>query len=355
MKNKSFKDRLYTLIKESTKYTYPEKGDELFPNFDQPVEIDNCLFKRFAKFKRALRILKKNYDIKGLEYTYNNLSDEYSKEIFLRVIARPLFKKISLRFPLYYSTCWKNLTKYENYIVKDENIKRIGQKFDIYNLKGLGHDVNLLYSPTGILINYDLEQYRYKNEVFAKESDFVIDGGACYGDTAVYFANTVKESGKVFSFEFIKENLEIYNKNMELNPNLNNRIELIKRPLGTTSNNKLYAIENGPGSCITDKKTEENAEEFLSLSIDDLVKERNLEKIDFIKLDIEGAELATLKGAVNTLKKHKPNLAICVYHKTSDLWEIPRFIKETVPEYKLYLDHFTITPWETVLFAKAEK
>lgn len=355
MKVLKFKDRLYSLIEESSKYCFPETKDDFFPNFEKPCQIETSWFKNRKKYKAAVKKLKKKYDLNGLEFTYNNLADEYSKEMFLRVIARPLFDEISLRFPLYYSTAWKNIERYENFIIQRENFEKVGQPFNIYNLKELGHDVNLLHSASGIFINYDLEQYRYKNEVFVQAGDYVIDGGACYGDTAVYFADLTKENGKVFSFEFMKENLELYYRNIDLNPNLKNRIELIKKPLGSNSSDKFYAIESGPGSYLTTNKPEDFSEEYTTISIDDFVKENNVEKIDFIKLDIEGAELKTLKGAIETIKKYKPNIAVCLYHKLSDLWEIPKFLKEILPEYDLYLDHFTTMQWETVLFAKVKK
>ena len=75
------------------------------------------------------------------------------------------------------------------------------------------------------------------------------------------------------------------------------------------------------------------------------------DKVTFIKMDIEGSELAALEGAVRVIKRDKPRLAICVYHKPEDLYEIPFWIKETVPEYKLYLRHHTNAIIETVLYA----
>ena len=119
------------------------------------------------------------------------------------------------------------------------------------------------------------------------------------------------------------------------------------------SETELSAVESGTGSRLSNSKVDENAQLYKTISIDDFVAQNKIEKINFIKLDIEGAELETLKGAAGTIEKYKPQLAICVYHKNSDFWEIPRFLKELVPEYELYLDHFITSPlYETVLFAR---
>jgi FkbM family methyltransferase len=60
---------------------------------------------------------------------------------------------------------------------------------------------------------------------------------------------------------------------------------------------------------------------------------------NYIKLDVEGFELSVLKGAINTIKKDRPNLAVCLYHKAEDLWEIPTWLLDNFPEagYKYYL------------------
>ena len=56
--------------------------------------------------------------------------------------------------------------------------------------------------------------------------------------------------------------------------------------------------------------------------------EESKEKIDFIKADIEGSEMAMLKGAGRTISKDAPVCAICLYHKRDDFWEIPQFLKK---------------------------
>lgn len=75
------------------------------------------------------------------------------------------------------------------------------------------------------------------------------------------------------------------------------------------------------------------------------------EKIDYIKMDIEGSELCALQGAVNTVKKHRPILAICVYHKKDDLLTIPQYIHSICPEYEFYLRAYSRYAQEFVLYA----
>lgn len=58
---------------------------------------------------------------------------------------------------------------------------------------------------------------------------------------------------------------------------------------------------------------------------------------NYIKMDIEGSEKEAIIGAKNTIQKYKPNLAICLYHKPEDLWEIPLLINQIEPSYDMYI------------------
>ncbi|MCM1560739.1 MAG: FkbM family methyltransferase [Butyrivibrio sp.] len=69
-------------------------------------------------------------------------------------------------------------------------------------------------------------------------------------------------------------------------------------------------------------------------AIDNIVKK---DKVDFIKMDIEGAELNALRGAAETIMRDHPVLAVCVYHKREDLLEIPEYIHSLCKEYKFYI------------------
>lgn len=69
-----------------------------------------------------------------------------------------------------------------------------------------------------------------------------------------------------------------------------------------------------------------------------------------LKLDIEGAEMSALRGGENWIIKNKPIIAICVYHKQEDILEIPAYCKKLVPEYKMYLRHYSDNQTETVCY-----
>ena len=75
------------------------------------------------------------------------------------------------------------------------------------------------------------------------------------------------------------------------------------------------------------------------------------ERVTFMKMDIEGAELDALKGASRIIKEQKPKLAISVYHKEADIIEIPRLLLELRPDYRLYLRHYSLLLNEIVLYA----
>jgi len=86
------------------------------------------------------------------------------------------------------------------------------------------------------------------------------------------------------------------------------------------------------------------------LTLDSYVESNNIQKVDYIKMDIEGYELLALEGMKKTIQKFLPKLAISVYHLADDIVMIPEYIRSLYPNYKIYLDHFTYGSIETVMF-----
>lgn len=85
-----------------------------------------------------------------------------------------------------------------------------------------------------------------------------------------------------------------------------------------------------------------------TLQLDEVLGDRD---VTFLKMDIEGAEKEALLGARKTIKRCRPKLAISVYHKPEDIWELPELILDIYPDYELYIRHYSLRDAETVLYA----
>jgi len=72
--------------------------------------------------------------------------------------------------------------------------------------------------------------------------------------------------------------------------------------------------------------------------------------LTFLKADVEGYEMPLLLGASGSIRKHRPKLAICIYHRITDLIEIPLLLRELVPEYKMAVRHHSFGQDESVLY-----
>lgn len=164
-----------------------------------------------------------------------------------------------------------------------------------------------------------------------KPEDIVIDCGAYDGGTAVRFVNM---GCKVYSFEMERGN---YQKARKLAEEKNFVIENLA--LGAF-NHSIHYSANGIASRI-DAQGSETAQ---VVTIDNYVREKNLPRVDFIKMDVEGAELDILRGAAITISRFKPILALSAYHKLDDFWTLTKFIKSIRSDYEFALRQYATTP-----------
>lgn len=321
-----------------------------YPNFDFDVQYHNNFIKIFFNYLKNYNRFKKIFDTDSCAQVYNMLCDEYSKDIYLKVLCFWVFNDNRCGFPFMYNKGLSDFGwKYDYLIIDDTEIEITNGTLRKYDLNKLNKNIKIIFgNKLAFYMAFILEQYNYKDKILPREGDTVIDGGACYGDSALFFADKMSGKGKIYSFDFVEKNLGIFQQNLELNPTYKNIIEVVQKAL-SDKQETFYTVENASMSFI-EKEQKTNSQKVESTSIDDFVLEKNLDKIDFIKLDIEGFEQQAIIGAINSIKKFKPRLAICLYHKKEDLWQIPLMIKQIEPKYKFYLDHYTINSEETVLY-----
>lgn len=200
-----------------------------------------------------------------------------------------------------------------------------------------------------IIDTFILEGYKYKDICKTENGDYVIDGGAYTGNTAIYFSKNVKDLGKVYAFEAMPVTYNLLCENVKTYKN----IIPVNMALTEKTTNLNFSSNPTFGAHVTDDAMSSII--VHGTSIDEFVKNNNIEKIDFIKMDIEGSELSALNGCRDTISKFAPKLAICIYHKPEDWISIPKKIRELNPKYKLYLKHNSKWFHETVLFAIEDK
>ena len=187
--------------------------------------------------------------------------------------------------------------------------------------------------------------------VKAKEGDVILDVGAFDGVTAVDFLADLDGAATVVSLEPSSKNYAYMLSNIE---NYSHKDKIIPINMGSWNKKDHLQISDtavNPGITFLDANCSDVVE---VIDIDALVNDYKLEKVSLIKMDVEGAELESLKGSVEVIKKYKPKLSISIYHKPEDYWEISDFIESLELGYKQYIGHHYFGFWETVLYAVIE-
>ena len=187
---------------------------------------------------------------------------------------------------------------------------------------------------------FENNQYFPEDIIKLNNNEIFVDCGAFIGDTVETFINQCEKHNilykKIISFEPDPINYQkLKDKSFKNHECLN---------FGTSDHKGLFHFTIDKSSSYFDPNGDIEVE---INTIDNIIKD----KVTYIKMDIEGMELASLKGAEKTIKKYKPKLAICIYHKNEDLWEIQNYLKSIVPEYKFYIRAHREVIIELVLYA----
>lgn len=189
-------------------------------------------------------------------------------------------------------------------------------------------------------------QYLAHDIDIEKNYSRLIDCGAFDGDT---IRNLISKNIRIDSVAIFEPQNDLCTKIVNQTKGILKEINTVTVfPCGVHSETKKFRFSTSAEAPESGRIYEFGNDIIQCVAIDDVLKGF---KPTFIKMDIEGAELEALKGAENTIKNYHPQLAICVYHALSDIWEIPLLIKRFYNGYKFYLRSYGYMGTETVLYA----
>ena len=249
----------------------------------------------------------------GFNYTWFDLYDKLDQ-------SRKLQECKSIIFPL----------------LEDDKSRTILQnRFDSF-LTG-----NISYVEKNVV---EPNQYFFDECLKLSDEEVLFDCGGFTGDTVLEFIKlTQGKYKKIISFEPDEKNFQKL-KNLVQNRELQN-IEVKNQATGQIQGKVGFVSSGNMVSKVVKDQKEGNQVDIVAL--DNYLNE----KPTIIKMDVEGFEFETLKGAETIIRSLKPKLAICIYHKTLDFYEIPMYLKSLVPEYKFKVRQHEPGFCETVLYA----
>jgi FkbM family methyltransferase len=164
--------------------------------------------------------------------------------------------------------------------------------------------------------NYESENFQFFFSS-CKKGDTVLDFGAHIGLFAAMASKAVGSSGIVYAFEPSPSTNQLLQKTVKIN-NASGIIKTFQKAVGGSVGKTTFFVSDGQADNANSLVNYKEDRPFHGIeievtTIDEFVKEQQLTKVDFIKIDVEGAEYDALKGAAETFKKFKPKSILAIH------------------------------------------
>ena len=192
-------------------------------------------------------------------------------------------------------------------------------------------------------MNYNYKHYFDLDVIPNCDNQVFVDVGAYIGDTTLDYIKIYNNYKKIYCYEITNYTMAI------LKNNLSEYKNIVYKNKAVSCENSIMYLKNSLVNSSANQVDNNGEIEIETVSLDNDI----LEKIDMIKMDIEGSEYNALIGAKNHIINDNPILLISVYHNNEDLWKLPKLIYEYNNNYNFYLRYYgnNIFPTEIVLFA----
>jgi FkbM family methyltransferase len=166
-----------------------------------------------------------------------------------------------------------------------------------------------------------------------------VDCGAYNGDTLSEISKEVDIS-EAWLFEPDAKNFSDLVKNVK-----EMKINATSIPCGVSDKYDILTFNGGgEGGAIS----ESGSQRIVTVALDQILP---VNKIDFLKLDIEGAEAPALRGGKELIKRSRPVIALSLYHLPKDPWELPALLQELCQDYSYFIRQHYFNSFDSVLYA----
>ncbi len=194
-----------------------------------------------------------------------------------------------------------------------------------------------------------INSYEYKTDLAClglHGGEVILDCGAFNGDTARLFRKITNNNCEVYCFEPVTEN---YNEMVEwIRREQIEKVHAVHVGVGKEKYlDKVYSTEEKTTKgAVGSNRFNSNSPVISEIQVDTLDNMLGETKVDYIKMDIEGAEMDALRGGKKVIERNHPQMLISAYHKIADMWEVPEFVLGIHPDYRIFLGHQPHAPYE---------
>jgi FkbM family methyltransferase len=337
---------LETQIQRHRKMAVSGNVDETYPPYSFSMEA-GAILRHQEDYRRYLWAHRHE-----LFEVYQLWGDEASRELFVHLMLYRVLGHEHVKLPVNVPHFWRahGLAKALPSSHSLMSYEPGGAALLHFSLAWKGQQLELDCLRANVLFSFFLRQYHLERDgvcISPRPGDHVIDVGACFGDTAIDFACAAGAEGRVHCFDVVDTHLNVLRNNARQNAA---GAAIVVHECGLSDVDREGSIAHAgvqPGF-------EVSGDVQIRLSrLDSLVEAGSIERVDFIKMDIEGHEEAALRGATLVLRRFRPRLAISMYHRWEDYHRLPMLVRNLGLGYRLYLDNYTISDGETVMYGVA--
>lgn len=344
--------RFFQVVADAQQVRLPDNLDHLFHPGGHPLPDPAETGERIAE---QLSVLERAGAL------WRGLGDENSRELLLRYLAYRALGPVHVRLelePVPYRNAVVDLTlraQVQTNVLGTRGMP-LEWQMHIYDLNPVGYPLQVIGQPLPLASTFLFSQYAYRDASVAagpRPGDVALDVGGCWGETALWLAHVVGPTGSVHTFEPAPSNRKLLAKNVELNPAIAARIRTWDVPLAATPGDTVFIPDGlAAGATVRAEACEVEGPvcELRTDTIDAIVRRGDLPRVDFLKVDVEGADLGVLEGAAETIGSYRPRLALAAYHRPEDLATLPGFVESLGVAYRWYMQCSTMTDVDAVLF-----